>query len=110
MSIDIAVAEPQALRAALERAVGENGTVGQQSDYRDFSILEVAITTVTTGALGVVFDLITEYLKGRLPGQEARPTKTISIRVGDLVVNVDPAWSQAEIDKAIDKARKAAED
>lgn len=109
MSIEIAIADPQALRPALEEAVGGDGTVRQQSDYRDFSILEVAVTTVTTGALGVVFDLVKEYLKGKLPDQREKPAQAISIRVGDVVVTVDPAQPQAEIDAAIEQARRAAE-
>jgi hypothetical protein len=82
--------------------------VRQQSDYRDFSIIEVALTTATTGALGVVFDLVKEYLKGRLADQREKPAQAISIRVGDVVVTVDPAWPQPEIDAAIEQARKAA--
>jgi hypothetical protein len=47
-------------------------------------------------------------VKGRLPGQREAPAQALSIRVGDVVVTIDPAASQVEIDTAIERAREAA--
>lgn len=108
MPIEIAVSDPTVLSAALQESLHGRGSVQQQSDYRDFTILEVTLTAVTSGAVALVFDLVKEYLKGRLAGQREAPAQAISIRVGDVVVTVDPAAPQAETDAALARAREAA--
>ncbi|MGA5135285.1 hypothetical protein ACPCTO_36480 [Streptomyces olivoreticuli] len=107
--IEVALIDHAELEKEL-RAIVPDGQaeLRSHSDYRNFSILEIVCSSVTAGVVGLVFDTLKEHVKNRLSSGRTAAERAVSIRIGQVSVQISGDTDAEALEDIFARLREAA--
>jgi len=93
------------MRAVLPHGQAE---LRYRSEYRDFAILEIALSSLAAGVVGIALDTLKVYVKNRLSPGRTAPEQAVSIRIGEVSIQVPGDTNTADLDTLFARLRDVA--
>ena len=79
-------------------------SLNQSGSHRDFSIVAVALTAVTTQAIGLLFSLLKDFITTKL--KEENPQKGFAIEIDGATIEIKTEADLSKLEE-LEKTKKA---